>query len=159
MVSGYDLGLENRLLKKELKFIPKIKKYLKNIKIPNDLAVDINGKRINLKLKYFPNHYKALDIGDETIKLYEKEISKSKTIFWKGTAGYCERKEFSIGTKRLYQAIEKSKAFCVIAGGHSSDALNRLNIDKNKIGYVSLSGGALIHLVSGKKLPGLEALK
>ena len=128
-------------------------------KLSIDLGVDINGKRKNFKLGELPINHKILDIGEETMNIYEEKIMKAKSIFWKGTAGYCERKEFSIGTKRLFNAIEKSKVFYVIAGGHSSDVLNRLDITKNKIGYISLSGGALIYLISGKKLPGLEALK
>ena len=34
-----------------------------------------------------------------------------------------------------------------------------LKINKNRFGYISLSGGALIAYISGEKLPGLEVLE
>ena len=77
----------------------------------------------------------------------------------KGTAGECSKKNFCIGTVRILKALEKSKGFCVVSGGHTQTAIEKNKINKNKIGYVSLSGGALIHYLAGKKLPGLEALK
>ena len=55
--------------------------------------------------------------------------------------------------------MENSKAFCIVSGGHSETALEKYNINEKKLGYVSLSGGALIHYFTEKKLPGLEALK
>ena len=88
-----------------------------------------------------------------------KEILKAKKVFWKGTAGNCSYKGFCLGTEKLLKAMEKSKAYCVVAGGHSETAIERYKINKNKIGYVSLAGGALVHYIAGKKLPGLEALK
>lgn len=159
IAAGKNLGLENELLRKEKKFFPGIKRHLEHIKNPVDLAVRIKGKRREFELGYFPQDYRVLDIGEKTVELYEKEIKKAKRIFWKGTMGYCEDKDFCLGTKKLLRAIEKSQGFCVVAGGHSSGVIKRLRINKKKIGYVSLSGGALIHYLAGKKLPGLEVLK
>jgi phosphoglycerate kinase len=159
VASGLNLGLENKLLKNDLTYVKEIKKNLKNIILPIDLAIDFKGKRQNVSLYEFPNKYKVLDIGNETINLYEKEIKKAKTIFIKGPMGYCEKEEFSLGTKKILKCVEESGAFCVMAGGHTSNILKRLKINKNKIGYISLSGGALLHIVAGKKLPGIEALK
>jgi phosphoglycerate kinase len=157
---GYDLGKkQTKLLKDQLRLIPKIKKHLKNIKTPKDLAFNINGKRKDIPINDFPINNLAHDIGMQTIKDYEKEIKKTKKIFWKGTAGDCSKKHFDIGTNRLLKAMEKSKAFSIVSGGHSETQINKLGINKKKLGYVSLSGGALIHYLSNKKLPGLEALK
>jgi len=83
----------------------------------------------------------------------------AKTVFMKGTAGHCEEKQFCKGTKRILNAIIKSKAFSVLGGGHLNTALKDLKIDKNKFNFVSLSGGALLEYLAGKKLPGLEVLK
>jgi phosphoglycerate kinase len=159
IASGHDLGMENRRLKGEKKVIDKIKKNLKHIKMPVDLAIKKKGRRKDMVLEGFPQNSRVLDIGIKTIEMYEKEIMKAKRIFWKGTAGYAENKNFALGTKRLLKAIEKSKAFCVVAGGHSSTAIEQFGIKEKKIGYVSLSGGALIHYLAGKKLQGLEVLK
>lgn len=136
-----------------------IKKNLKHFVIPEDLAFKINGKRKNISKEKFPSNALALDIGKDTIKLYEREILKAKNILWKGTAGDCSKKGFCLGTKSLLKTIEKSKAFCIVSGGHSETAVERFKINKNRLGYVSLSGGALIYYILGKKLPGLDALR
>ena len=102
-----------------------------------------------------------MDIGDETIRLYKKEIQnlkKGDTVFFKGSMGMFEDKNFALGTREVLKAISKSKAFSIIAGGQSSDALKKFKMKKSKFGYVSLSGGALVHYISGKKLPGLSVL-
>lgn len=158
--NGYNIGSkENKILEKESKFVPGIKRNLKNIKMPVDLAFSINGKRKDVSVSKFPVNHKILDIGRQTIEIYEKEIARARRIFWKGTAGDCSYKDFCLGTKRLLKAMEKSKAHCVIAGGHSITAIERYKINKKKLGYVSLSGGALVHYIAGKKLPGLEVLR
>ena len=112
----------------------------------------------DLKLEEFPSKYEIFDIGPKTRKRYVGMIKKAKAIFWKGTAGYCEERQFSKGTEILLRAIEKSKAFSVIGGGHTITALERLKANKKKIGHISLSGGALLNYVAGKKLPAVEAL-
>jgi len=156
---GYNLGAQNEFLKDKLVYVPKIKRKVKHVKTPVDLAVRVNKKRKDLKLEDFPSEYEIFDIGPETRKRYVKMIKKAKAIFLKGTAGYCEENQFSTGTKEVFNAIVKSKAFSVIGGGHTITALKRLGINKKKFGHVSLSGGALVNYVAGKKLPAVEALK
>ena len=134
-------------------------KNIKHIKTPIDVAIDVNGKRKDIDINQLPTKHNILDIGKETIKEYIKDIKKAKIIFFKGTAGFAENPKFSLGTKALLKAIAASKAFSVISGGHSTTALRKYGINKAKIGYISLSGGALVYYLAGRKLPGLEALK
>jgi len=150
---------ENGLDKEEMNLLTQVKKYKKKIIAPVDLAVLMNGKRKEFSIKEFPRKGFVYDIGKETIELYKKEISKAKTIFFKGSPGYFEIKGFEQGTKEILKAIANSKSFSVIAGGQSSDAIKKFNIPKNKFSYISLSGGATIKYLAGEKLPGLEALK
>lgn len=156
LAKGSNLGAENARMKE---LTSDIKNEINHITTPVDLAINMNGKRKELKLNQFPSNYRILDIGKETVKEYSKIIMNAKSVFLKGTPGYSEIKGFEFGTREILKAIEKSKAFTVIAGGHSSTALSRFKINKKKIGYISLSGGALVYYLAGKKLPGLEALK
>ncbi len=160
IAEGNYFGLENKKRKREIKELnEKIKRELKHIKTPKDYGFLINRERVEKSLNELPVNARALDIGEKTIKEYEEEIKKAKFIFFKGTPGDCSYKGFCLGTKRLLKEMEKSKAFCVVAGGHSSNAVKEMNINERKLGYVSLSGGALIYYIAGKNLPGLEALK
>lgn len=161
MAHGYKFGKEDELMKKEKKLLPKIKKHLKNIQAPVDLAINSKGRK-EISIEDLPVNSAVLDIGSDTIEEYKEEImglGKNRAVFFKGSAGMFEKKGFNKGTKEILGTIANSKAFSVIAGGQGSDALNKFKIDKKKFGYVSLSGGALVKYLAGEKLPGLEVLK
>ena len=159
MARGKNFGAQNKFLKKDLHLTKKLKNKLKNIQTPIDFAVKINNKRKELSLGEFPSKYEIFDIGGKTQELFKKEISKAKTIFMKGPAGFCADKNFCKGTEAILKAIIKSKAYSVIGGGHLNDAINKTKINKKRFNHISLSGGALLSYIVGEKLPGLEALK
>lgn len=99
-----------------------------------------------------------LDIGRSTIAYYIQIIKMAKTIVWNGPMGKFEEKPYDIGTDAILHAILESQAFVVIGGGESLAVLEKAGaIDK--IGFVSSGGGAMLEYLSGKKLPGLEALE
>ena len=156
---GYNLGKQNKIMEKDTSLIPKLRKNSNKIVMPIDLAVSKNGKRLDLNMDEFPSNYPVLDIGKKTIAMYVKEIKKAKVIFFKGLAGFCEPESFAIGTRVLLKEIEKSKAYKVVNGGHTIAAVDRYKINKNKINYLTMTGGALIHYLANKSLPGIEALK
>lgn len=163
IAKGHNLGAQNKYLKKTIKNYPKIIKQLKtklNNKIltPIDFAVDVNGKRKELSLEEFPSKYEIFDIGIKTQEQFEKEIKKAKAIYMKGPAGYCAIKRFCKGTKAILKAVSKNKGFSLIGGGHLNDAIKLSKINPKKFNHISLSGGALLNYVAGKKLPGLEVL-
>ncbi len=155
---GYDLGRQNTVLKEQLKYLPKLKRHLRKIETPVDFAVKVKGERVELKLEDFPSRRVIFDIGKETIRKYIKSIRKAGNIFMKGSAGYCEDPMFCKGTIRLLKEISK-RPYSVVGGGHLTSIMKRLNISENKFNLVSLSGGALVDYISGKKLPGIEVLK
>lgn len=155
-----DFGAQNKFLKDKIKeTVPKLKPLISQITTPIDFAVKAKGKRKEIFIQNFPSEYDIFDIGKNTIALYIEEIKKAKVILMKGPAGFCEEKQFCVGTEALYKAIANSKAFKVLAGGHASTALKQFKIPKSKFNYLSLSGGAFVCYLAGEKLPGLEALE
>ena len=162
---GYKLGEKNMafLEKKGLTgLIPGIKelmkKYPKGIATPEDLALDVNGRRKEISLDKLPTEYSIFDIGTKTIKNYGKLAASAKSIVLSGPMGVYENKEFAVGTKKVFEAIAKSKAFSLAGGGHTISALQEFGLS-DKISYVSTAGGALIEFLMGKKLPGVVALE
>jgi len=105
IAQGKKLGMTERFLEKEMKDIPEIKKYLKNVVLPVDFAVDNEGVRETLSLDEFPSKYRIMDLGDGTIKLFAGEIKKAKCVFMKGTAGFAEDERFAKGTVELLKAV------------------------------------------------------
>jgi len=86
-------------------------------------------------------------------------IFKSRNVVMKGPAGVFEIDQFDIGTKAIFEAIKNCDGFTLIGGGHTLSALKKLKVNKESFSHVSLGGGALITFLSGKKMPGLEALR
>lgn len=162
---GINLGelnakfLEN---KNFLQYIPKIQelydRFDGKISTPEDLAVDINGKRKDITLKELPTKYSIFDIGPKTIRTYSELLEDAKIIVISGPLGVYERKEFMAGTKGVFEAISKSKAFSVAGGGNTIEAIEKLGLT-NKVSYISTGGGALMEFLIGKTLPGVKALE
>lgn len=102
-----------------------------------------------------------LDIGPKTILLYANELKEAKTIVWNGPMGKFEIKPFHTGTialARIVGAVGKRKAFTLVGGGETVDAII-LAGQFEHIDHVSTGGGAMLEFLAGKKLPGIEALK
>ena len=102
----------------------------------------------------------GLDIGAETCEVFEKELQGAKTIIWNGPMGMFEEKPFDQGTIAIAQAVAKATengAFSVVGGGDSVAALNQAGL-ADKISHISTGGGAALEFLSGKSLPGVEAL-
>jgi phosphoglycerate kinase len=162
---GVDLGKPNMdlLQKKELtNLLPGIKelmkKYQDKIKTPEDIAVDVNGKRKEISVNELPTSYSMFDIGAKTVQIYAKIIRNAKSIVISGPMGVFENKEFSFGTRKVLEEIANSKAFSLAGGGHTISAIEEFGLTK-KISYISTAGGALIEFLMGKKLPGVTALE
>jgi len=98
-----------------------------------------------------------LDIGPKTVDEFKEIISKSKMIIWNGPLGKVEEEKFSIGSKKISEAIISSGAFSVVGGGDTTAFLEKLALI-DKFNYISTGGGAMLEFLAGNKLPGLFAL-
>jgi len=169
MAEGRDLGapsLEYIKKKKFDEFVGKAKelseKLGEKLYKPVDVACDVDGKRVEVKVEDLPAPGSIMDIGSQTISLYRNLITSAASedaIIVKGPAGAYEHEEFRKGTREVYRALAESKAFTLIGGGDSSTAIRLVGLKIEDFSYVSLAGGALIHYLSGKKMPGVEILK
>lgn len=162
---GVDIGDINvRFLEKKkfVQYIPKIKelfkKYNGKILLPEDFGIDVNGKRKDITLGDLPTQYSMFDIGLKTVKKYTELLKTAKIIVLSGPMGVYERKEFMLGTKRIFEVIANSDAFSVVGGGNTLEAVKKLGLSE-KISYISTGGGALMEFLTGKILPGVKALE
>lgn len=108
-----------------------------------------------------PNDWMGLDIGPKTIKKYGDVLEKSRTILWNGPMGVFEMQPFAKGTiavgEHIAAATQKG-AFSLVGGGDSVAAVKQFGLEE-KMSYVSTGGGAMLEMLEGKSLPGIEALK
>ncbi|MDC1162263.1 phosphoglycerate kinase [Tenacibaculum sp.] len=102
----------------------------------------------------------GLDCGAKTSEKFAEVIAKSKTILWNGPLGVFEMDNFSKGTIDLGHAIANSTekgAFSLVGGGDSVAAVKQFGFGE-KVSYVSTGGGAMLEMLEGQVLPGIEAI-
>ncbi|OWY25232.1 phosphoglycerate kinase [Sphingobacteriales bacterium UPWRP_1] len=108
-----------------------------------------------------PNEWMGLDIGPQACLQFAQVIAASKTIFWNGPMGVFEMSNFSNGTHAIAEAValatQNNGAFSLIGGGDSVAAINQMGL-QNQVSYVSTGGGAMLELLEGKDLPGIQAI-
>lgn len=132
--------------------------------IPTDVAVaqkiDAKQPRKEVNVHKVQENEIILDIGTHSENEIEKRIGKSGTVIWNGTLGYAEILNFAYSSARLALHLAKNPDITsIIGGGDTADFV--LGWDKQKgksFSHVSTGGGASLELMSGKKLPGVEAL-
>jgi len=135
-----------------------LSKYGQRIILPSDVAIERNGKRVNVLIGDLPTKEAALDIGDESIEKFKKVLSSSRTSFMSGPAGLYEKDLFSLGTRELMLSMIESKGQSVIGGGHTVGAADQFEMTDG-FSYVSTAGGALETFLLGEELPAVEALR
>jgi phosphoglycerate kinase len=101
---------------------------------------------------------KIFDFGPDSMKKIAAKIKKAKTSLWNGPIGAFEISQFTVGTRRLAEAIAKSDAFSVAGGGDTLAAIGKYGV-ADDISYISTGGGAFLALLEGQTLPAVAALE
>ena len=134
------------------------------IHLPVDvIAADQFSEKANTQISpitQIPDGWMGLDSGPQSNSNFANVISKSKTILWNGPVGVFEMELFSKGTISLGNAIASATeqgAFSLVGGGDSVAAVKQFNLSK-KVSYVSTGGGAMLEMLEGKILPGIQAI-
>ncbi len=107
-----------------------------------------------------PADWQMLDIGPETVKLFQAALADAMTIVWNGPMGVFEMKPFAVGTFAVAKAAAdraQKGAVAIIGGGDSAAAISEASLS-DKVTHVSTGGGASLEMLEGKVLPGLAAL-
>ncbi|HQR47662.1 MAG TPA: phosphoglycerate kinase [Thermoanaerobaculia bacterium] len=130
--------------------------------LPSDFVVapslEKAGEARTVAMNAIPAGLSALDIGPKTLEMFRRMTKEARTIFWNGPMGVFETKPFDEGTMGVARLLAESSGFTVVGGGESVEAVHAAGLAE-KISHVSTGGGASLDLVSGAKLPGIEALR
>ena len=132
--------------------------------LPIDLGVgesrSLTATRQDVSAKVIPAGSMALDSGPASIAVMRKVIDGAKTVIWNGTLGIAEVPAFATASVALAEELASRPGVAsIIGGGDTADFV--LHWDKKKgasFTHVSTGGGASLELMSGMKLPGIEAL-
>jgi phosphoglycerate kinase len=166
---GYEVG-------KSLVYDTKgIKKILNNRKLilPDDVIVKSVNKLINKKANEVKKDEIILDIGNDSVKMIEPLIQKSKLILWNGPLGKYENGGDKATKKILNILLKERSKMIILGGGDLVDVLSNLkpksparNASRSDAGgyklkpnlFVSTGGGAMLEFLAKGTLPGIKAL-
>jgi phosphoglycerate kinase len=167
-LSGHDIGEANvGFLKNELKDAWKptvdaakslLETYPSQIILPVDVAANVEGNRIDLKVEELPIHAPLFDLGLQSIRALSTRIKEAGTIILNGPAGVFELPDFALGTIEMLSACAETKGFALMGGGHTATLVSQRGMS-NKMGHVSTGGGACLDYIAGRTLPGIHALE
>lgn len=156
--------VENDFLDTALEILKTAKEKGVNIYLPVDSVIaDDFSNDANTQIAtagQIPDGWEGLDCGPESRGIFGKVIEASGTVLWNGPVGVFELENFSNGTKEIANSIVKATengAFTLVGGGDSVAAINKYNL-ADKVSYISTGGGALLELLEGKVLPGVQAI-
>jgi phosphoglycerate kinase len=132
-----------------------------DLRLPKDHVVaeriDSKAAGVIVNSRSIPANRLGVDIGPATRADYAQEIARAKTIVWNGPLGVFEIDQFAAGTLEIARAVAASSAVSIVGGGDSAAAVAKAGVI-DKISHISTGGGAALEFLSGKKLPGVEAL-
>lgn len=124
----------------------------------DDFANDANTQVLDVT--EIPDGWQGLDAGPKSRENFDAVVNTCKTILWNGPLGVFEMETFAKGTIALGDSIAKATqngAFSLVGGGDSVAAVKQFGFE-DKVSYVSTGGGAMLEMLEGKSLPGIEAI-
>ncbi|CCJ35096.1 phosphoglycerate kinase [Methanoculleus bourgensis MS2] len=164
LAAGYDIGQPSAQLVEHLGYQGEVGRandlletYRDRISLPHSVAVREDGERVEYRVDAVPEDAQVLDLGNESIRIFSREIGESGTVVVNGPAGLFEEELFAVGTYELLKAASTVE-FSVVGGGHSGVAIERLGLE-DRFTHISTGGGAAIEFLTGKKMPAIEALE
>jgi len=129
--------------------------------LPVDVVVadrfDAEAEYRTVPVDAVPPDWRILDIGPQTVSLFEARLANARTIVWNGPMGVFEFPAFAVGTEAIAEILGELDATTVIGGGDSAAAIRRAGVT-DKVTHVSTGGGASLEFLEGKDLPGVVAL-
>lgn len=121
-------------------------------------APDANATTVSID--NIPADGMGLDIGPDSVKLFQEALADTKTVIWNGPMGVFEFDKFAVGTEaiaRTLAEIGKTGTTTIIGGGDSVAAVEKVGL-ADQMSHISTGGGASLELLEGKVLPGIAAL-
>jgi len=162
--SNHEVGLslvEEEMIGIAADLMEKAARNGRRLLLPGDVLVanEIDAKATSMivAVEEIPADMRIADIGQQTIKVFSEELRNCKTIFWNGPMGVCEIPVFAEGTLAFARLLAESQATTVIGGGSTAEVVAHMGL-ADRMSFVSTGGGASLRFLSGKSLPGVDAL-
>jgi len=129
-----------------------------DVVIADNFAPDANSQTVSIEA--IPDGWMGLDIGPDSVKVFQDALADCKTVIWNGPMGVFEFDKFAKGTEAIANSmaeLTKTGASTIIGGGDSVAAVEKVGV-ADQMSHISTGGGASLELLEGKVLPGIAAL-
>ena len=129
-----------------------------DVVIADNFAPDANAKTVSIN--DIPDGWMGLDIGPDSVKVFQEALSDCKSVLWNGPMGVFEFDKFAVGTEAIAHTLAEltdKGATTIIGGGDSVAAVEKVGVAA-QMSHISTGGGASLELLEGKVLPGIAAL-
>ncbi|WP_088242966.1 phosphoglycerate kinase [Calothrix rhizosoleniae] len=129
-----------------------------DVVVADNFAPDANSQTVNVN--NIPDGWMGLDIGPDSVKVFQDALADCKGVIWNGPMGVFEFDKFAVGTEAIAHTlaeIGKGGATTIIGGGDSVAAVEKVGLAE-QMSHISTGGGASLELLEGKVLPGIAAL-
>jgi len=129
-----------------------------DVVLADNFAPDANSQIA--KVEEIPDGWMGLDIGPDSVKVFQDALADCKTVIWNGPMGVFEFDKFAAGTNAIAHTLAELSATgttTIIGGGDSVAAVEKVGVAE-QMSHISTGGGASLELLEGKVLPGVAAL-
>ena len=129
-----------------------------DVVVADKFAADANAQTVSVD--NIPDDGMGLDIGPESVKMFQDALADCKSVIWNGPMGVFEFDQFAQGTEAIARTLAdltKQGATTIIGGGDSVAAVEKVGV-ADQMSHISTGGGASLELLEGKELPGIAAL-
>ena len=129
-----------------------------DVVVADAFAPDANAQTVSIE--NIPDGWMGLDIGPDSIKVFQDALADCATVIWNGPMGVFEFDQFAAGTEAIAHtlaALTGKGATTIIGGGDSVAAVEKVGVAE-QMSHISTGGGASLELLEGKVLPGIAAL-
>ena len=129
-----------------------------DVVLADKFAPDANSQTVSIEA--IPDGWMGLDIGPDSVKVFQEALADCKTVIWNGPMGVFEFDQFAVGTEAIAHTlaeIGKTGTTTIIGGGDSVAAVEKVGL-ADQMSHISTGGGASLELLEGKVLPGIAAL-
>jgi phosphoglycerate kinase len=129
-----------------------------DVVVADKFAPDAESQTVSVE--NIPDGWMGLDIGPDSVKVFQTALGDVKTVIWNGPMGVFEFPKFAVGTDAIAQTLAgltKTGTTTIIGGGDSVAAVEKAGL-ADQMSHISTGGGASLELLEGKELPGITAL-
>jgi len=129
-----------------------------DVVVADKFAPDAESQTVSVE--GIPNGWMGLDIGPDSVKVFQAALGDVKTVIWNGPMGVFEFDKFAVGTDAIAHTLAgltKTGTTTIIGGGDSVAAVEKAGL-ADQMSHISTGGGASLELLEGKELPGIAAL-